>query len=276
MLVGAHIEIIGQGVPCGQAFRMLKALGAEGVELVMREGAQLDMDSKDADFLRTARLATDEGLAIYGLTGGYTWSLPMTSGDAGIRARSLQALLRQMEAARLLGTDSLLIVPGYANTIFYPSAGSVEVSVALGRARETIAKALETAGSFRVSLNIEDVWNGMLRDPQAMADFIDGFQSEWAASYFDVANVYPEGDPVRWVRVLGKRIRRVHMKDFHPGRPGLDAFGELGTGCVDFRAVMAALRETGYNGWIGAEHHICRTPERAARTLRFLNRLKEI
>lgn len=276
MHIGAHVEIIGQGVPFGQAFPMIKALGAEGVELVMREGAQLDLHSKDADFLRAAGLAADMGLKISGLTAGYTWSLPMTSGDESIRAKGYQALLRQMEGAKLLGTDSLLIVPGYVSTIFFPSAEKVEVPVALDRAREAIIKALETAASLRVSLNIEDVWNGMLRNPHEMAAFLDGFRNEWTGVYLDVANVYPQSDPVTWIRVLGKRIRRVHMKDYHPARQGLEAFCELGTGCVDFHAVMAALRDSGYDGWIGAEHHVGRTPKQAAHTLRYLNSLRGI
>jgi len=273
MQIGAHVEIIGQGVPYGQAFPMLKAMGAEGVELVMRDGAQLNLNSKDADFLRAARLAADAGLAISGLTAGYTWSLPMTSGDESIRERGCRALLRQMEGAKLLGTDSLLIVPGYASTIFYPSAEKVEVPAALGRAREAISRALESAASLRVSLNVEDVWNGMLRDPREMAAFLDGFASEWIGAYFDVANVYPEGDPAVWICPLGKRIRRVHMKDYDPSKPGLKAFCELGTGYVDFRAVMDALKDIGYDGWIGAEHHVGRTPERATHTLRFIRDL---
>ncbi len=208
MHIGAHVEVIGQGIPYAQAFPMLKALGADGVELVMREGAQLDLNSTDADFLRAAELAADAGLKISGLTAGYTWSLPMTSGDKNIRERGYRALLRQLEGARLLGTDSLLIVPGYASTIFYPSAEKVEVPATLGRAREAISKALESAACLRVSLNVEDVWNGMLRDPREMAAFVDGFTSEWIGVYFDVANVYPEGDPAVWIRALGKRITK--------------------------------------------------------------------
>lgn len=275
MHIGAHVEVIGQGIPYTHAFPILKALGAEGVELVMRDGAQLDLFSKDADFLRVAELAADAGLKVSGLTAGYTWSLPMTSGDQSIRERGYQALLRQMEGTKLLGADSLLIVPGYASTIFYPSAVKVEAKAALGRAREAISKALEAAADLRVSLNVEDVWNGMLRDPREMAAFLDGFASEWIGAYFDVANVYPEGDPAVWIYILGKRIRRVHMKDYDPSKPGFEAFCEMETGCVDFHAVMDALKEIGYDGWIGAEHHVGRTPERAARTLRFLRDLRE-
>ena len=49
--------------------------------------------------------------------------------------------------------------------------------------------------------------------------------------------------------------------------------GPLGEGVVDFAAVLAALRQTGYDGWLGAEHHSRRSPESAAHSLRFLNRL---
>jgi inosose dehydratase len=77
-------------------------------------------------------------------------------------------------------------------------------------------------------------------------------------------------DPVDAVRELGSRIWHVHFKDADPavmaesrrqGWHGLESTGhgvfcELGRGCVDFPGVLAALRESGYDGWIVVEQDI--------------------
>jgi inosose dehydratase len=78
------------------------------------------------------------------------------------------------------------------------------------------------------------------------------------------------GDPAAAVRELGDRVWHVHFKDCDPAvmaasraqawdgltSTGHGVFCELGRGCVDFPAVLAALRETGYDGWIVVEQDI--------------------
>lgn len=77
-------------------------------------------------------------------------------------------------------------------------------------------------------------------------------------------------NPADAVRELGDRIWHVHFKDAdaavmersrREGWHGLEStghgvFSELGRGSVDFPAVLAALRETGYDGWIVVEQDI--------------------
>jgi len=76
--------------------------------------------------------------------------------------------------------------------------------------------------------------------------------------------------PVDAVREFGDRIWHVHFKDADPavmarsraeGWHGLEStahgvFCELGKGYVDFPGVLAALTETGYDGWIVVEQDI--------------------
>jgi inosose dehydratase len=77
-------------------------------------------------------------------------------------------------------------------------------------------------------------------------------------------------DPADAVREFGERVWHVHFKDADPavmaesrrqGWHGLESTGhgvfcELGRGCVDFPAVLAALLEVGYDGWIIVEQDI--------------------
>jgi inosose dehydratase len=76
--------------------------------------------------------------------------------------------------------------------------------------------------------------------------------------------------PVGAVREFGSRIWHVHFKDCDPAvmaesrrnewdgltSTGHGVFCELGKGCVDFPGVLAALEETGYDGWIVVEQDI--------------------
>lgn len=275
MKVGAHVEIVGVGLAYEEAFPLLARLGAQGVELVMKEGTALHLRAPDGAFSRAKALAQDCGLEISGLTCAYAWSLPMTSDSARVRGDGQRAVARAIEGAALLGTDSLLLIPGYASTTFVQPAEEIPAPTALERARQGVSDAAAYGGEMGVSVNVEVVWNGILRRAEEMRDFVDGVGSPFVGVYLDTGNVYPDGDPVQWIRTLGGRVRRVHMKDYAPGKPGMEAFGRLGEGITDLPAVVDALRGVGYDGWLGAEHHQARTPAEAAHTLRFLRALAE-
>jgi hexulose-6-phosphate isomerase len=75
-------------------------------------------------------------------------------------------------------------------------------------------------------------------------------------AYFDVGNVAISGYPQDWIRTLGKRIVKVHLKDFKMGKgwnPITAQFVNLGEGDIDWPQVRAALAETGYTGVVTAE-----------------------
>jgi sugar phosphate isomerase/epimerase len=65
------------------------------------------------------------------------------------------------------------------------------------------------------------------------------------AVYYDVGNSQEAGfDVGQEIRLLGGRIAQFHAKDYG------DLFGQ---GSTDFRAVRAAMKETGYSGWLVLE-----------------------
>lgn len=273
MKVTAHVEIAGQGIPYEEAFPLYKRLGADGVELVIRDTTALNLQSPDAAFLRVRRLAEDNGLVISGLTSGFSWTLPMTSDHENIRLAGEKAMERVLEGAALLGTDSVLIAPGYASTIFITPSETIAPQVARERAVDGVKKAAAYAAKVGVSVNPEVIWGGMLRSAPEMRAFLDEVNMPMAGFYMDTGNVFPEGDPEGWIRTMGPYIRRVHIKDYNPDKPGMEAFCRLGEGRVDYAAVMQALRDVGYDGWLGAEHHVGRSEEEAAYSLSFIRRL---
>jgi L-ribulose-5-phosphate 3-epimerase len=66
-------------------------------------------------------------------------------------------------------------------------------------------------------------------------------------AYFDIGNVAIAGYPQDWIRTLGNRIVKLHVKDFS-FRKRVAEFTPLLEGEIDFKAVHAALAEVGYRG----------------------------
>ena len=62
------------------------------------------------------------------------------------------------------------------------------------------------------------------------------------------------GFPQDWVRTLGSRIVRIHVKDFQLDRAnGKFAWKNLGEGDIDWPEVRKALGEVRYEGWVTTE-----------------------
>jgi hexulose-6-phosphate isomerase len=106
------------------------------------------------------------------------------------------------------------------------------------------------AAEKKVYVGVENVGNKFLLSPLETRDFIDKADCEYVGAYFDCGNILGTGYPDHWIRILGNRIKKIHVKDQKITEPGLC---DLLTGDVDYPAVMKALREVGYDGFITAE-----------------------
>ena len=91
-----------------------------------------------------------------------------------------------------------------------------------------------------------------------MARYLDEFESPWIGAYFDVGNIVNFGWPEQWIRILGKRILKIDVKEY--SRAKRDKEGpyagfqvKLGEGDCDWPAVTQALDDIGYSGWGSAE-----------------------
>jgi hexulose-6-phosphate isomerase len=121
-----------------------------------------------------------------------------------------------------------------------------------------IRKAIPLAESLGVAIAIENVWNRFLLSPLEAARYIDSFDTPAVKSHFDVGNVLKTGWPQHWIRTLGKRIVKVHVKEY--SRTLRDTKGPLAgfevdllEGDNDWPAVMSAFDEIGYEGWMISE-----------------------
>ncbi len=94
----------------------------------------------------------------------------------------------------------------------------------------------------------------MFYSPLEFAAFIDRAGSARVGAYFDCGNVLGyHQHPQHWIRILGSRIKRVHVKDFKRSVGSLEGFCDLLEGDVPFPEVMAALQGIGYDRTLVAE-----------------------
>src|SRR6185295_15500726 len=94
-------------------------------------------------------------------------------------------------------------------------AGPVPHALSDPRAREARRAVLPGAERACVSLNVEDIFtNGFLFSPGEMISFVDGFNDESVGVHFDTGNIMQYQFPEHWIRILGKRIKNVHLKEF--------------------------------------------------------------
>ena len=228
--------------PVGEKFAILKRAGFDGVEISDADPAPL------ADLLR----ARDEtGLRIHGVIDPVHWKLRLSDPDPGVRARGLAGLEAAIRQAHSYGGTEVLLVPG--------QVGENETHQQVwDRSTAEIRKVLGLAAELGVRICIENVSNGFLYDPKGGAGqtpdqfirYIDQFRSPWVGMYYDIGNHMVFGDPGAWIRALGPRIVKLHIKDRIRAK---NSTADVGAGEVDWGGVRAALRDIGFNGWCTAE-----------------------
>jgi len=160
-------------------------------------------------------------------------------------------------AARLLGTDNLLVVPGSVYAPWIPDEPPVPHDVALERATAAVKSLIPLAQKNNVSLNMENIFaNGFLHSPQEMNAFVDGFASENVKVHFDTGNIMQYHFPEHWIPLLGKRIKNIHLKEYSKKihEFNLNAFRLLLDGTTNWPAVLAALDAINYRGYLTFEY----------------------
>ncbi len=236
-----------------EKLRLAKAAGFAGFEIDLTEDGPVNLKSPPADLKTVRTLAEKCGVEISGLATGLYWGANAVSADPAVREKAAQLVQRQIECAAALGVDTILVVPGAVGVDFIPGCEIVPYALAYERAQAFIRAALPAAERAGVTIGIENVWNKFLLSPLEMKVFIDSFGSDRVGAYFDVGNVLATGYPEHWIAALGKRIRRVHFKDYRRAVGTADGFCDLLSGDVNWPEVVAALKAVGYQGWVAAE-----------------------
>lgn len=218
-----------------------RSVGATGV----REGA-LTLHSSTAEISEIASDAKRKGVQIHSIATMLLFFYPLSSPSRSVRGKGIEVVLKMIEAASILDASTVLVVPGLVT----PSVGYNEVYY---RSQDVLRILEPEARRFNVTLAIENVWNRFLLSPLEMARYVDEIRSTHVGVYLDVANVLAYGYPEDWLRTLGPRVKAVHFKDFRKDVGNILGFTHLFHGDVDWKAVMTALRDINYNGYVTVE-----------------------
>ena len=217
-------------------FKLAKAAGFDGVEIGTLEN--------DNDRLQTKEIAEQHGLEVISVMNSKHWSYPLSDADDEVRAESRSGMLDSIVTATAVGAETVLLVPAVVND-------KTSYEDAYRRSQAEIRKLIPDAKAQNITIAIENVWNKFLLSPIEFCRYIDEFDSETITAYFDVGNIVLYGYPQHWIRSLGNRIAKVHVKGFNATESRWTYLIEDCT--IDWNAVMSALAEIGYNDYMTAE-----------------------
>jgi len=207
------------------------------------DGVQPGTIKKKRDVKALQKAAANAGVAISSIMNSDHWGCPLSSPRKSVVAKSIKGMLTSIDNAVALGTDCVLLVPAVVNDdITYEDAWK--------RSRAAIRKMIPAAKKAGVVIALENVWNKFLLSPIEFKAYVDSFKSTWVQAFFDVGNILLYGYPQHWIRTLGRRTKRVHLKDFDVPTK---SFVPLREGSLNWPAVRQALADVRYNGWLTAE-----------------------
>jgi L-ribulose-5-phosphate 3-epimerase len=223
-----------------EKFQMLRDAGFHGVEVQSGREQKEVLEARDA-----------AGLQIPSVVMATHWTHPLSSPNPTARQTSVDALKQALRDAKAFGASSVLLVPAVVNK-------ETSYAEAHRRSIEEIRKCVPLAEQLGVAIAIENVWNHFLLSPLEAVQYVDSFKSPMVKWHLDIGNLVNIGWPEHWARVLGPRIAAVHVKEY--SRKLRDEKGpregfrvELMQGDSDWPAVMAALDEVKYTGWLITE-----------------------
>jgi hexulose-6-phosphate isomerase len=235
-----YVSMLPKELSYRERFQMAIDAGFQGIEVGTITEAPVAAEIKEA--------SAATGLRIHSVMNAEHWRSPLSSADPEVVTKSVLGMETSLGNAKLWGAETVLLVPAVVNAeTSYKDAWTRSQKVI----RERI---LPLAQELQIVVGIEEVWNKFLLSPLEMARYVDEFGSPWVKAYLDVGNMVFYGFPQDWIRTLGPRIVRVHLKDFKLDRAnGKFYWKNLGEGDVDWPEVRKAFTEVGYESWVTTE-----------------------
>ncbi len=228
------------------------------------DAVEFNLDAGNAGHAFTMETTVEEILAVRALCERYgICPVSISSSLHGGRwakadeesvAAAMAILEKQLQIARLMGADTILLVPGGMSE-------GITLAVSRENSLRNLRAAIPLIEGSGVTVGLENVWNGFFLSPYDMLSFLEELGSPVFSLYFDMGNMIAFSTSAFWCEIVGKHIAKLHIKDFkrNGGINSGGRFCNLLEGDADFPAVMAALKKQGFDGYLTAE--VFRTDE---------------
>ncbi len=236
------------------AIRQAKEYGLDGVELTFAEVIKENIT--DEEIKKVKDYADENGIKLKTMATGFYWGTSLSSEDESDREKAIAFTEKYLTVACKLGVETILVLPGWVEIPWEPTAPIVPYDVAWKNSIASLKKLAPLAEKLKVNIALENVWNNFLLSPIEMKYFLDTIGSDYIGSYFDIGNVVRVGMPEHWIKILSSRIKAVHIKNFKREDVcgGLHGFGDnILEGDINFDNVKVALGGINYSGPITAE-----------------------
>ena len=224
-IMGATIGLPGSLI---EKYKALKAAGFEGIEPMSH------MNQDDV-----VKALEDSGLKAASVCCSTHWRLTLSHPDPSARAKGLEGLRQALRDAKRYGATSVLLVPGVARD-------GVTYEQCWERSIAEIRKAIPLAEELGVKIAVENVGNNFITTPEEAKRYLEEINSPTVGWHFDIGNMIRLNPAETWPPVLGKRILRLHIKEYGKGKGFNVQFFE---GDNNWPAIMKALDDIGYDGW---------------------------
>jgi hexulose-6-phosphate isomerase len=211
-----------------EKFQAVKAAGFEGVEPMSHMRPEEVLAALQETGLKAASVCCDTH-----------WAKPLSHPDEKVRREGLEGLMQALKDAQRYEASSVLLVPGVVNK-------DVSYEDCFKRSVAGIRRAVPLAKELGVKIAIENVWNNFITKPEQAKTFLDEIDSPQVGWHFDIGNAVKFSPPEEWIPVLGKRILKLHIKEFSKIKGFKVRFFE---GDNHWPAIMKALDQVGYQGW---------------------------
>jgi hexulose-6-phosphate isomerase len=209
-------------------FRAVKAAGFEGVEPMSHMSQDEVLKAFDETGLKAASVCCSTH-----------WNKLLSDPDERVRQEGREGLQQALKDAKRYGATSVLLVPGKVTK-------DVTYDECFKRSVAEIKKVLPVAEETGVKIAVENVWNDFITKPEQAIAFLEEINSPLVGWHFDIGNTLRYSPPETWIPVLGKRILKLHIKEYGQFKKWSVRFFE---GDNNWPAIMKALDDVGYQGW---------------------------
>lgn len=226
---------------------VIKKAGFDGIQLGFLPPAlgELSPASTNAEVEQLRKACKDAGLEPHSIVGGISFFIE----NEAERKQALEQGKRIIDIAATLGAKTWLIHPGQLSA-------DVPYDACYKYSLEGLSALKTRAEATHLRIGLENVWNKFMMSPLEAKRIAEDVNSPMVGIWFDIGNCAAFAYPEQWIRILGKQIVGIHIKDFK--RAGnifgtADNFVSLFHGSVNWPAVMKQLVAAGFDDYLVTE-----------------------